>query len=102
VAKKTETSTDDQYYLLTAETEDMKLLYEFIYGNKRHEIGILLRRLLRLYKETKDLGKKESVRISLVVAYRAYKDVLKERERRFEQRTNRTLSTEIQNAKKGE
>ena len=82
-------------------SSDAQLLYEFIYGKKRHEIGTLMRGFRLLFEKSKDPDEKQRIIILIENIYRAKLISCREKINQFESRTGKSLAKEAKNAKKG-
>lgn len=90
------------FYTKVTESQNIYDLYEFIYGNKRHEFPILKRGLNRLYEEAKDNNEREKAFSLIIVTMSAYINSVKENMERFKHRTGRDLYEVLQKAKNGD
>ena len=92
---------EDSFYLKAVNSNNIKLLYQFIYGKKRREINLLMRGFQLLINKTNDLKEKESILSLAKLTYIAKLDAMKEKIKRFKYKTGKSLIDVVKKAKNG-
>ncbi len=100
VRTKIDDSSDD-FYLKTVQRSDVQLLYQFIYGNKRHEIEILFNGFKKLSEHLSSPEEKRNVALLAKVTFDLWQEELINKQHRFEKRFKKPLHVVLKEAKNG-
>jgi hypothetical protein len=88
-------------YSDSVERKDVNLIYEFIYGNRQHELHILIKGVGLLYKKAKTKKERSEATLLSVLIEDLYKETLKQKKRLYQKRMGEALSLAVEKAKIG-